>query len=112
LATFRPQDRGDQFEVVQLQISAAAIIGISVHRVVVVVSRPDYQQLVNRLICGSYALTYRTTKELDDITRNDRYPFSERIRTLTAILGRLRPEPSPLLKTGIATSVRRGRRRS
>jgi hypothetical protein len=35
------------------------------------------------------------TKELDDITRNDRYPFSERIRTLKAILAKLRPEPLP-----------------
>jgi hypothetical protein len=26
------------------------------------------------------------TKELDDITRNDRYPFSPRIRILKAIL--------------------------
>ena len=26
--------------------------------------------------------TAARTKELDDITRNDRYPFSERIRTL------------------------------
>ena len=33
------------------------------------------------------------TKELADITRNDRYPFSERIRTLKAILAKLRPEP-------------------
>ena len=33
------------------------------------------------------------TKELDDITRNDRYPFSERIRTVKAILAKLRPEP-------------------
>ena len=37
--------------------------------------------------------TAALTKELDDITRNDRYPFSERIRTLKAILGKLRPEP-------------------
>jgi hypothetical protein len=33
------------------------------------------------------------TQALDDITRNDRYPFSERIRTLKAILAKLRPEP-------------------
>ena len=32
-------------------------------------------------------------KELADITGNDRYPFSARIRTLRAILARLRPEP-------------------
>jgi hypothetical protein len=43
--------------------------------------------------------TAALTKELDDITRNDRYPFSERIRTLKAILAKLRPEPvrEPLL---------------
>jgi hypothetical protein len=43
-------------------------------------------------------LTYPTktaalTKELDDITRNDRYPFSERILTLKAILAKRRPKP-------------------
>jgi hypothetical protein len=32
-------------------------------------------------------------KELADITGNDRYPFSSRIQTLRAILGKLRPEP-------------------
>jgi hypothetical protein len=32
-------------------------------------------------------------RELADITGNDRYPFSPRIRTLTAILAKLRPEP-------------------
>jgi hypothetical protein len=32
-------------------------------------------------------------RELADITGNDRYPFSPRIRTLTAILANLRPEP-------------------
>jgi hypothetical protein len=32
-------------------------------------------------------------RELADITANDRYPFSPRIRTLTAILAKLRPEP-------------------
>ena len=37
--------------------------------------------------------TAALTKELDDITRNDRHPFSERIRTLKAILAKLRPEP-------------------
>ena len=34
-------------------------------------------------------------RELADITCNDRYPFSPRIRTLTAILAKLRPEPRP-----------------
>jgi hypothetical protein len=32
-------------------------------------------------------------KELADITGNDRYPFSARIQTLRAILGKLRPAP-------------------
>ena len=41
----------------------------------------------------SDAETAALTKELDDIIRNDRYPFSERIRTLKAILAKLRPEP-------------------
>jgi hypothetical protein len=33
-------------------------------------------------------------KELHDTIHNDRYPFSERIRTLRGILAKLRPEPS------------------
>jgi hypothetical protein len=33
------------------------------------------------------------TQELHDIVENDRYPFSHRIRTLRAILAKLRPEP-------------------
>jgi hypothetical protein len=37
--------------------------------------------------------TAALTKELDGIIRNDRYPFSKRIRTLKAILAKLRPEP-------------------
>jgi hypothetical protein len=40
--------------------------------------------------------------ELTDITWNDRYPFSPRIRTPKVILNKLRPEPAreplPLLK--------------
>ena len=32
-------------------------------------------------------------KELHDIVENDRYPFSPRIRTLRAILAKLRLEP-------------------
>ena len=32
------------------------------------------------------------TKELGDITGNDRYPLSEGVRTLKAILAKLRPE--------------------
>jgi hypothetical protein len=33
------------------------------------------------------------TKELAEITGNDRYPFSERVRTLKAILAKIRSEP-------------------
>ena len=33
-------------------------------------------------------------KELADITGNDRYPFSSRIKTLRAILAKLKPEPA------------------
>jgi hypothetical protein len=33
-------------------------------------------------------------RELHEIVENDRYPFSPRIRTLRAILGKLRPEPA------------------
>ena len=33
------------------------------------------------------------TQELHDIVENDRDPFSPRIRTLRAILAKLRPEP-------------------
>jgi hypothetical protein len=32
--------------------------------------------------------------ELDRVIDNDRYPFSPRIRTLTAIRDKLRPEPA------------------
>ena len=32
-------------------------------------------------------------RELADITANDRYPLSARIRTLKTILAKLRPEP-------------------
>jgi hypothetical protein len=39
--------------------------------------------------------TAALTKELDDIRRNDRYPLSERIRTIKAILSRLTPPPVP-----------------
>jgi hypothetical protein len=38
--------------------------------------------------------TAALTKELADITGNDRYPFSPRIQTLRAILAKLRPEPA------------------
>jgi hypothetical protein len=33
------------------------------------------------------------TQELHDIVESDHYPFSPRIQTLRAILGKLRPEP-------------------
>ena len=33
------------------------------------------------------------TQELHDIVQSDRYPFSRRIRTMRAILAKLRPEP-------------------
>jgi hypothetical protein len=33
-------------------------------------------------------------RELQDIVESDRYPFSPRIRTLRAILGKLRPQPA------------------
>jgi hypothetical protein len=32
-------------------------------------------------------------RELHDIVENDRYPFSQRIRTLRGILAKLSPEP-------------------
>jgi hypothetical protein len=37
--------------------------------------------------------TRALTQELHHIVENDRYPFSPRIRTLRAILNKLRPEP-------------------
>jgi hypothetical protein len=37
--------------------------------------------------------TAALTQELHDIVQRDRYPFSHRIRTLRAILAKLRPEP-------------------
>jgi hypothetical protein len=54
-------------------------------------------------------------QELREIVENDRYPFSPRIRTLRAILARLRPEPVrkplPPLKVYAPPSKRRYRRR-
>jgi hypothetical protein len=38
--------------------------------------------------------TAALTKELHDIVESDRYPLSPRIRTLRAILAKLRPEPA------------------
>jgi hypothetical protein len=37
--------------------------------------------------------TAAVTQELHDIVEGDRYPLSPRIRTLRAILAKLRPEP-------------------
>jgi hypothetical protein len=37
--------------------------------------------------------TAALTRELHNIVENDRYPLSPRIRTLRAILAKLRPEP-------------------
>jgi hypothetical protein len=34
-------------------------------------------------------------RELSSIVQNDRYPLSPRIRTLQAILNKIRPEPKP-----------------
>jgi hypothetical protein len=38
--------------------------------------------------------TAALTNELHDIVESDRYPLSPRIRTLRAILGKLRPKPA------------------
>ena len=37
--------------------------------------------------------TAALAQELHDIVERDRYPFSPRIRTLRAVLNKLRPEP-------------------
>jgi hypothetical protein len=54
-------------------------------------------------------------RELADITGNDRYPVSPRIRTLTAILAELRPqrarEPPPPPKVYEPPKAGRYRRR-
>jgi hypothetical protein len=54
-------------------------------------------------------------KELHDIIEGDKYPFSPRIRTLSAILAKLRPEPvrEPLPPPKVYAPPRfnRGRRR-
>ena len=53
------------------------------------------------------------TQELHDIVENDRYPFSPRIRTLRAILAKLRPEPvrKPLPPLKVYPPPRMGRYR-
>jgi hypothetical protein len=52
-------------------------------------------------------------QELHDIVENDRYPFSPRIRTLRAILAKLRPEPvrEPLLPPKVYAPPSKGRYR-
>jgi hypothetical protein len=61
--------------------------------------------------------TAALAQDLHDIVENDRYPFSPRIRTLRAILAKLRPEPvrKPLPPPKVyepprATAARRKRR--
>jgi hypothetical protein len=51
--------------------------------------------------------------ELADITGNDRYPFSSRIRTLRAFLAKLKPEPvrEPAPPPRVCAPPRAGRRR-
>jgi hypothetical protein len=56
-------------------------------------------------------------QELHEVVENDRYPFSPRIRTLRAILAKLRPEPvrEPLPPPNVYApprAVRAGRRRT
>jgi hypothetical protein len=57
------------------------------------------------------------TQELHDIVENDRYPFSQRIRTLGAILAKLRSEPArdplppPKVYAPPRATATRGRRR-
>jgi hypothetical protein len=52
-------------------------------------------------------------RELREITDSDRYQFSERIRTLTTILSKLRPEPArqPLPPPRVYAPPRAKRRR-
>jgi hypothetical protein len=54
-------------------------------------------------------------KELADITGDDRYPFSPRIRSLRAIRASLRPEPAreplPPAKVYVPPRATAGRRR-
>jgi hypothetical protein len=52
-------------------------------------------------------------KELNDIVENDRYPLSSRIRSLRAVLAKLRPEPArePLPPQRIYAPPSKGRYR-
>ena len=52
--------------------------------------------------------TRALTQELHHIVENDRYPFSPRIRTLRAILNKLRPGARALAAAeGVCTPVER-----
>jgi hypothetical protein len=53
------------------------------------------------------------TQELHDTVENDRYLFSQRIRTLRAILSKIRPEPvrEPAAKVYAPPRVNLARRR-
>jgi hypothetical protein len=59
--------------------------------------------------------TAALSQELHDLVGSDRYPFSPRIQTLKAILGKLRPEPTreplPPLKVYAPPRFIGGRRR-
>jgi hypothetical protein len=57
--------------------------------------------------------TAALTQELHDIVENDRYPFSPRIRTLRAVLHKLRAEPvrEPLPPSKVYASPSTGRYR-
>jgi hypothetical protein len=59
--------------------------------------------------------TAALTQELHDLVENDRYPFSPRIRMLSAILAKLRPqpvrEPLPLPKVYAPPRAAAARRR-
>jgi hypothetical protein len=53
------------------------------------------------------------TQELRNIVENDRYPFSPRVRTLSAVLNKLSPEPvrKPLPPPKVYAPPSKGRHR-
>ena len=55
--------------------------------------------------------TAALANELDDVTRNDRYPFAERIRTLKAILARLQTRAGPRALAGHRRCMRHRKQR-
>ena len=55
--------------------------------------------------------TAALTQELHDIVESDKYPFSARIRTLRAILAKLRPEPARDLPPAATEGNRRQKKR-